>query len=121
MKTYQIRLFPSKEQILELQELSDIRKDIWNKLIDIQTEKYNTTKTIFNNFDLNNLLPSLKEEHTYWKKLNSKSLQTIATELYGSYRSFFNLIKKDKSARPPKKIENNYFHSLTWNQSGWSI
>ena len=94
MKTYQIRLFPSKDQINLLQELSNIRKDIWNKLIDIQTEKYNTTKTIFNNFDLNNLLPSLKETYPDWKKLNSKAIQTITTELYGSYRSFFNLIKK---------------------------
>ena len=121
MKTYQIRLFPSKDQILELQELSGIRKDIWNKLIDIQTEKYNTTKTIFNNFDLNNLLPPLKEEYPNWKKLNSKAVQTITTELYGSYKSFFNLIKKDKNAKPPRKIEDNYFHTISFNQSGWMI
>jgi putative transposase len=121
MKTYQIRLFPEKDQIFELQKLSDIRKDIWNKLIDIQTEKYNTTKTIFNNFDLHNLLPQLKEECTDWKKLNSKAIQTIATELYGSYRSFFNLIKKDKNARPPRKIEDNNFHTISFNQSGWMI
>ena len=121
MKTYQIRLFPSKDQILKLQELSDIRKDIWNKLIDIQTEKYTTTKTIFNNFDLNNLLPLLKEQYPDWKKLNSKAVQTITTELYGSYRSFFNLIKKDKNAKPPRKIEDNYFHTISFNQSGWMI
>ena len=40
MKTYQIRLFPSKEQINQLQELSDIRKDIWNKLLDIEQIEY---------------------------------------------------------------------------------
>ena len=121
MKTYKIRLFPNIHQINELKKLSDIRKDIWNKLIEIQTEKYNKTKTIFNKFDLNNMLPELKETYSDWKKLNSKAIQTIATELYGSYQSFFRLIKKDKTARPPRKIENDYFHSLTWNQSGWMI
>ena len=121
MKTYQIRLFPSKEQILELQELSDIRKDIWNKLLDIQQDKYETDKIILDKFKLNNLLPLLKEEYPDWKKLNSKAIQTIATELYGSYRSFFNLIKKDKNAKPPRKIENNYFHTISFNQSGWMI
>ena len=121
MKTYKIRLFPSNEQIIILKELSDIRKDVWNKLIDIQNNKYEKDKIILDKFKLNNMFPELKKIYPNWKKLNSKSLQTIATELYGSYRSFFNLIKKDKSARPPKKIENNYFHSLTWNQSGWSI
>jgi len=35
-KSYSIRLFPTKEQINQLKELSDIRKDIWNKLLDIE-------------------------------------------------------------------------------------
>ena len=121
MKTYQIRLFPSKDQILELQELSDIRKDIWNKLLSIQDIKYMTNKSIFNKFDLNNMFPELKNKYPYWKKLNSKAAQTIATELYGSYKSFFDLIKKDKNARPPRKIENNDYHTIVWNQSGWII
>ena len=67
------------------------------------------------------MLPELKEQYPDLKKLNSKAIQTIATELYGSYQSFFRLIKKDKNARPPKKIENTNYHTITWNQSGWSI
>lgn len=120
-KTFSIRLFPTKEQIVELNELSNIRKDIWNKLLDIEQNEYKTKKSIINKFNLNNLLPSLKREYPEWKKLNSKAVQTIATELFGSYRSFFNLIKKDKTARPPKNIENNNYHTITWNQSGWII
>ena len=121
MKTYQIRIFPTINQINQLKELSDIRKDIWNKLLDIEENEYKTNKKIFNNFDLNNMLPDLKEQHINWKKLNSKAIQTISSELYGSYRSFFNLIKKDKTARPPKKIQDNIFHTINWNQSGWII
>ena len=34
-KCYSIRLFPSKDRINQLNELSNIRKDIWNKLLDI--------------------------------------------------------------------------------------
>jgi putative transposase len=120
-KCYSIRLFPTKEQTNQLKELSGIRKDIWNKLIDIQQNEYETKKTILNKFDLNNLLPELKEQYTDWKKLNSKAVQTVATEIYGSYRSFFNLIKKDKTARPPRKINSNYYHTVVWNQSGWII
>ena len=121
MKTYQIRLFPSKDQIIELQELSDIRKDIWNKLLDIQQIEYKTNKSMFNKFDLNNMLPELKNKYSNWKKLNSKAVQTIATELYGSYRSFFDLIKKDKNAKPPRSIKNNDYHTIVWNQSGWLL
>ena len=122
-KCYSIRLFPNIQQIVELKKLSNIRKEIWNKLLDIQQTEYQTNKSIFNKFDLNNMLPELKEQYTDWKKLNSKAVQTISTELYGSYRSFFSLIKKDKSARPPNKIEieSTDYHSITWNQSGWMV
>jgi IS605 OrfB family transposase len=120
-KSYSIRLFPTNDQINQLNELSDIRKNIWNELLNIQQNEYKTNKTILNKFDLNNLLPKLKEKNTNWKKLNSKAIQTIATEIYGSYRSFFNLIKKDKTANPPRRIESDYFHTIVWNQSGWII
>lgn len=119
-KTFSIRLFPTTEQIDELKTLSSIRNDVWNKLLEIEENEYKVNKTIINKFGLNNLLPDLKNKYPEWKKLNSKAIQTISTELFGSYRSFFNLIKKDKNARPPRKIENNeHFHTIVWNQSGW--
>jgi len=120
-KCYSIRLFPTNKQINQLTELSVIRKDIWNKLLEIEQNEYKTNKLILNKFDLNNLLPKLKEKYPEWKKLNSKAIQTIATELYGSYRSFFNLIKKDKNARPPREISIEDYHTIAWNQSGWMI
>ncbi len=86
-------------------------------LLILQNNSYQTNKLILNKFDLNNLFHHLKI-NTNWKKLSSKAIQTIATELYGSYESFFILIKKDKTARPPRKIEYNYYHTLTYNQSG---
>lgn len=121
MKTYQIRLFPTKNQIDELNELSSIRCEIWNELLNIQQKSYVDSKSIYNKFDLNNMLPELKNKYPKWKRLNSKAIQTISTELFGSYRSFFNLIKKDKNTRPPRKIENKDYHTITWNQSGWII
>lgn len=60
-KTYSIRLFPTKDQIDELNELSSIRNDIWNKLLEIEQNEYKTNKKILNKFDLNNLLPKLKK------------------------------------------------------------
>jgi len=104
-----------------LNELSSIRSEIWNELLDIQEKSYENNKSIYNKFDINNMLPKLKEKYPTWKKLNSKSIQTIATELFGSYRSFLNLIKKDKSAKSPRKIENTDYHTIIWNQSGWII
>lgn len=122
MKTYTIRLFPSQEQILQLNKLSNIRMDVWNTLIGIQQKEYELNKTIYRKFDLINLLPNLKNTiKPEWKELNAKAIQTIATEVSQSYLSFFTLIKKDKTARPPKQKELGKYHTLTFNQSGWSF
>jgi putative transposase len=122
MKTYSIRLFPSPEQVSQLIKLSDIRMDVWNTLVDIQQTEYELNKKIYKKFDLINILPELKNTiKPEWKELNSKAIQTIATELYGSYQSFFTLIKKDKSARPPKLKELGQYHTIIFNQSGWII
>ena len=43
-KCYSIRLFPTKEQIDELNELSSIRNDVWNKLLEIEENEYKTNK-----------------------------------------------------------------------------
>lgn len=120
MKTYTIRLFPTKEQISQLNKLSDIRMDVWNTLINIQQKEYNEKKKIYRKFDLINLLPELKNTiKEEWKILNAKAIQTIATEVSQSYLSFFTLIKKDKTAKPPKQKELGKYHTLTFNQSGW--
>jgi IS605 OrfB family transposase len=120
MKTYTIRLFPLEEQILQLNKLSNIRMDVWNVLIDIQQKEYEEKKKIYRKFDLINQLPNLKNTiKPEWKELNAKAVQTIATEVSQSYLSFFTLIKKDKTARPPKQKEIGKYHTLTFNQSGW--
>jgi putative transposase len=121
MKTYTIRLFPNKEQIDSINELSLIRNQLWNDLIDIQNESYENDEKIRHNYDLDKEITKLRKT-TDLGKLNSKACQRISKEIYSSYQSFFRLIKKDKNARPPRKIENiNNFHTIVFNQSGWVV
>ena len=85
-------------------------------------EKSFEEKHLIGEFDLNNMLPALKEEHPEYKVLNSKACQRICKEVYSSYRSFFRLVKKDKTAKPPRKVENvEQFHTVVFNQSGWKF
>lgn len=63
------------------------------------------------------------DEHKRWKNLQAKAIQRVITELDGGYKSFFRLVKKDHTARPPKKREakDGRFSTITYNQSGWSF
>ena len=102
-RTYSVRLFPTRLQIGKLEELSKTRNLLWNEIMAIE-EKAFEEKHLIGEFDLNNMLPSLKEEHPEYKTLNSKACQRICKEVYSSYRSFFRLVKKDKTAKPPRKV-----------------
>jgi putative transposase len=121
MKTYTIRLFPNKPQVEQLNELSSLRNELWNKLIDFEQESYELNKSIRHNYDLDKEITELRKNSNL-SKLNSKACQRISKEVYSSYRGFFELIKKDKTAKPPYKIEDiNKFHTIVFNQSGWVV
>ena len=120
-RTYSVRLFPTRLQIGKLEELSKTRNLLWNEIMAIE-EKAFEEKHLIGEFDLNNMLPALKEEHPEYKTLNSKACQRICKEVYSSYRSFFRLVKKDKTAKPPRKVEDvEQFHTIAFNQSGWKF
>jgi putative transposase len=120
MITKTIRLFPTNEQIIQLKELSVTRNMLWNHFIEIQQNEYATNKRIFSEFDLHKLLPALRSNNSIYSKLNSKACQRIAKEIYGSYKSFYALIKKDATTKPPKSIDDTTsFHTILFSQSGW--
>lgn len=121
IKTYSIRLFPNEEQITKLKELSIVRNSLWNYLIGLEQTSYEKTGNIEHNYGLDKKITEVKKELGF-DVLNSKACQRISQEVYFSYRSFFQLIKKDKTAKPPQKLEDiNRFHTVVYNQSGWSF
>jgi putative transposase len=122
MKTYNIRLFPTLEQIDKLNQLSSIRLSIYNHYLNLNIENYKVKKKIFNAYQMHKMFTADKKEYVDWQILNTKCVQTILTKLYDNYKSFFTLIKKDKSSKPPQIIENiNQFKTISFNQSGWSV
>ena len=120
-RTYNVRLFPTAQEKEQFQQLSLVRNMLWNELVNIEQCAFDNHSFV-SEFDLNNRLPELKQRFPHFKTLNSKACQRIAKEVYSSYRSFFALVKKDKTARPPKKVDDvNEYHTVVFNQSGWKF
>lgn len=121
MLTYTIRLNVMGEQEDIINELSLVRNTLYNKLIDIQENEYKTNGKTLNNYGLDAYITEIRKD-SFFSKLNSRACQCTSKGIYSAYLSFFELIKKDKTARPPRKIENvNEFKTITYNQSGWSF
>ena len=121
-RTYTIRLFPNKEQEQQLSNLSFARNMLYNILIDIEHQVYTNKGKIKTEFDLDRDITQIRKNNQIIACLNSKASQRVAKEIYSSYKSFFNLIKKDNTARPLHKIETpEKFHTVIWNQTGWKF
>lgn len=121
-RTYTIRLFPNKEQEQQLQNLSLARNTLYNILIGIEDETYKATGKIKTEYDLDKDITTLRKQTPLLLYLNSKASQRVAKEVYSSYKSFFNLIKKDNAAKPPQKLQDvNNFHTVVYNQTGWKF
>ena len=121
-RTYTVRLFPNKEQEQQLQNLSLARNTLYNILIDIEQQTYETTGKIKTEYDLDKDITALRKQTPLLLCLNSKASQRVAKEIYSSYKSFFNLIKKDKAANPPQKLQDvSRFHTVVYNQTGWKF
>lgn len=121
-RTYTLRLFPNGQQEQELKNLSLARNLLYNLLIDIENQTYKTTGKIKTEFDIDRDITVLRKEKPFLTCLNSKASQRVAKEIYSSYKSFFALVKKDHTAKPPHKINDvDKFHTVVYNQSGWKF
>lgn len=121
-RTYTIRLFPNREQEQELKNLSLARNTLYNMLVGIEQRTYEETGKIKTEFDLDRDITVLRKEQPFLTKLNSKASQRVAKEVYSAYKSFFSLVKKDNTARPPQQMKDvDRFHTVTYNQTGWKF
>ena len=64
---------------------------VWNQFLAMWNERYqnNAALPTLNEYDLNNLLPTLKKEYAFLKETDSTSLQQVSNELAQSFKNFF--------------------------------
>ena len=80
----------SKEEYLSLKELSHTAKNLYNQAV-YNIRQYYFQENKYLNYQKNNFL--LKSSENY-KTLNSNMSQQILKEVDGSFKSFFNLLKR---------------------------
>ena len=74
-------------------------------------------------FRLNNHLKRLKDtkRFSYWKQLNSQSLQDIVERITRAYKLYFTNQKKHRKSSPPKRRKRWKYYSLTYKQTGYKV
>ncbi|MHA1542840.1 MAG: RNA-guided endonuclease InsQ/TnpB family protein [Candidatus Hodarchaeales archaeon] len=119
-KKFSIKTTKKQEQVLW--ELAETCRLLYNHALAERKFLFNSYKHRVTYIDQQNALPHLKERFPRYKQVYSKVLQMTLKKVDAAYRSFFGLVKNgDTTARSPRFRGKDYFFTLCYNQSGFSI
>ena len=119
IKSYKIRIYPTKEQEQLMWKHVGSCRFIWNWMLAKQEELYEQGEKHLSAFDMMNLLTPLKkqEEYVWLNEISKATLQTVCKDLSESYQRFFKKtsgfpkFKSRKRSKPsfPIRTERFYF------------
>ena len=119
IKSYKIRLYPTKEQEQLMWKHVGSCRFIWNWMLAKQEELYKQGEKHLSAFDMINLISPMKKQEKYrWlREVSSKSIETICRDLDKAYKTFFKKtsgfpkFKNRKKSKPnfPVRTEALYF------------
>ena len=121
IKTFKFRIYPSKSQRRKLDFSFDECLIVYNQLLCIRKQTYESSKKTVSRFDCNKLIGSWKDViRPSLQKIHSQVLQQVSTRLDLAFKSFFKRCKtKNVKAGYPRYQKDNF--SITYPQSGFTF
>jgi len=92
IKSYKIRLYPTKEQEQKMLSHAGACRFVWNYMLAYQQELYKNGGKYLSGFSMISLLKPLKNDglHDWLYDVSNKSLSYICLDLDKAYQNFFN-------------------------------
>ena len=117
MITYKFRLYLTEEQEENLMFILEQCRWLYNKLLSI----WSGCEHLPSRYEMQAMLPKLKEERTELKEVNAKTLQMVVFMLYNNLKALSALKKKGKKVGKLRYKKYGKFKSFILNQSGFKI
>ena len=103
LKGRKLRLYPNKTQDAQIRQMCGNERFVWNSLNGMLIDRYNNNKHLYNDdtqkekrkhimlsaYDMNYLLPRLKEEYPFLEQSDSSALQVVSASLNQAYKNYF--------------------------------
>lgn len=109
MRGYEIKLYPNKNQAIQIEREISCSRFIYNKMLEISQKKYHRTGKGLSGYDMQKYLPKLKKQFPWLKEVTAQQLQITCHNLADSYNRFFKGLSrypkfKKKSFRGSYKV-----------------
>ena len=118
LKAYKYRLYPNKEQKIQLSKTFGCCRFVYNQLLAKKIELYKTDKKSLSKLDCNNICNrELKQEYLWLKEIDKFALTNSIYSLDKAYQNFFRRLKQGNGELgfPKFKSKHNHNYSYTTN------
>lgn len=121
-KTYQYRLYPTKNQQTKLNETLEECRWLYNYLLEKRKETYEQIGKGLTLYGQQATFPILKQERPSLDRVHSQVLQNVAVRVDLAFKAFFRRVREhaEEPGFPRFKGKGRY-DSFTFPQSGFSI
>lgn len=91
LKGMKLKAYPNQEQKHALFCMFGNQRFVWNQMLGMLNERYdnNHNSKFPSKYELNTLLPTLKQEYSFLKISNSQALQMSCESLFDAFKRFF--------------------------------
>lgn len=118
LKAYKFRLYPTKEQEVQIQKTFGCCRFVYNQLLAYHNEQYETEKVSMNKTSCNNYCNQvLKKEYEWLKEIDKFALTNAIYHMDNAYQKFF----KEYAGFPKFKSKKDNYKSYTTNFTNGNI
>lgn len=117
LRAIKTRIYPNQAQQDKIIANFGCCRFVWNKLLNMQIERYNNGGSYVNEFGMNYLIKCLKQEYPFLKQAESTSLLHVSRDLHRAFQKLFKEhvgYPKFKSRKFPKQSyqSNSVNHNI---------
>ena len=110
MKSFKIRIYPTKEQEELIWKHIHTCRFVWNYMLNLQEERYKSGEKHLSAFSMIKELTPLKNDgsHDWMYEVSNGSMQVICRDLDKAYKEFFKKARKHPRFKSRKKMKPSY-------------
>ncbi len=113
-KAFKFRIYPDKEQELQLKKTFGCCRYVYNHYLSKRTELYETDKQTMNYNACSADMTNLKQQLTWLKEVDKFALQNTLKNLDRAFLNFFREIKKGNKEQGFPKFKSKHHHEQSY-------
>lgn len=102
IKTYQVKLKPTKEQVKSFENWLNACRYVYNMCLEIKDGWYKKRGINISKWDIQKQITDIRKDFNWIKNVQSHTLRDVTDRLFRAYDNFFRRVKAKKTGKQQK-------------------